>query len=327
MTQSTRITALTRSGVCLLLLLAGGVGAAQEYPSRPIRWIVPFPPGGGTDFFARLFGQKLGEDWKQQVVIDNRGGAGGVVGTEIAARAAPDGYTFLVTTAAGMIINPLLNPKLPYGAKDFAPVSLLVVTPQLLVVNSAVPVQSVKELIALAKAKPGQLNYGSSGSGTANHLCMELLKTMAGLDIVHVPFKGSGPAITDLIAGRVQFMFNPLPPFMAHIKAGRLRALAIGDPQRYPALPEIPTLNDSGVPGYEYVLWYGVFTQAKTAPAVIAKMNAALGRMLGDSDTAARLVSQGAVPRPTSPPEFARFLREDRERLQSVIRAAGVKAE
>ena len=308
-------------------MLLCAVCAAQDYPTRPIRWIVPFPPGGGTDFYARLLGPKVSESWKQQVVIDNRGGAGGIVGTETAARAAPDGYTFLVSTAAGIVTNPLLIANLPYSAKDFAPVSLLVVTPLLLVVNGSVPIHTVKELIAAAKAQPRGMNYSSSGSGSANHLSMELLKSMTGIDIVHVPYKGSGPAVTDLVGGHVQMMFNPMPPFLPHIKAGRLRPIAVAEPQRSSLMPDIPTFAESGVPGYQYVLWYGMFTQAKTPRAIIEKMNAEVARILAEPETAARLASQGAVPRATTPAGFTRFIDEDRERLQKVIRAAGVKAE
>ena len=317
----------TSALICAASIALCGVSLAQDYPARPLRWIVPFPPGGGTDFFARLLAPRVSESWKQQVVVDNRGGAGGVVGTETAARAAPDGYTFLVSTAAGIVTNPLLIPNLPYSTKDFAPVSLIVVTPQLLVVNSAVPIHTVKDLIAAAKAQPGKLDYSSSGSGSANHLCMELLKSMTGMDIVHVPYKGSGPAVTDLIGGRVQMMFNPLPPFLPHIKAGRLRPIAVAEPQRSSLMPDIPTFAESGVPGYQYVLWYGMFTQAKTPRAIIAKMNAEVRKTLADPEMAARLASQGAVPRAGTPEEFARFVDEDRARLQKIIRTAGVKAQ
>jgi tripartite-type tricarboxylate transporter receptor subunit TctC len=315
------------SVLLLAALVTCSVCAAQEYPARPLRWIVPFPPGGGTDFYARLLAVKLTESWKQQVVIDNRGGAGGVVGTETAARAAPDGYTFLVSTAAGIITNPLLIPNLSYSTKDFAPVSLIVVTPQLLVVNSSVSIHTVKELIAAAKAQPGALNYSSSGSGSANHLSMELLKSMTGIDIVHVPYKGSGPAVTDLVGGRVQMMMNPMPPFLPHIKAGRLRPIAVAEPQRSSLMPEIPTFAESGVPGYQYVLWYGMFTQAKTSRTIIAKMNAEVRKILAEPDMAGRLASQGAVPRASTPEEFARFIEEDRARLQKIIRTSGVKAQ
>ena len=205
--------------------------------------------------------------------------------------------------------------------------SLIVVTPQLLVVNSSVPIHTVKELIAAAKAQPGTLNYSSSGSGSANHLSMELLKSMTGIDIVHVPYKGSGPAVTDLVAGRVQMMMNPMPPFLPHIKAARLRAIAVAEPQRSSLMPEIPTFAESGVPGYQYVLWYGMFTQAKTSRTIIAKMNAEVRKILAEPDMAGRLASQGAVPRASTPEEFARFIDEDRARLQKIIRTAGVKAQ
>jgi len=266
--------------------------------------------------------------WRQQVVIDNRGGAGGVVGTEIAAHAAADGYTLLFATAAGMIINPLLNPNLGYDpARDFAPVTLLVINPQLLVANAGVPVQSVKDLIALAKAQPGKLNYGSSGKGAANHLCMELLKSMAGIDIVHVPYKGAGPAIIDLIGGQMQVLFNPMPPLLPHVKTGKLRALGVGDARRSAAMPDVPTIAESGVPGYEYVLWYGLFAPAKTPRAVIDAMNAELKNVLAEPEMVQRLRVQGAEPSASSPAAFASFLREDTERLKKVIRSAGITAE
>jgi tripartite-type tricarboxylate transporter receptor subunit TctC len=313
---------------CVLLLSCGYPAQAEEYPVKPIRWIVPFPPGGGTDIVARILGQKLSETLGQQVVIDNRGGAGSMVGTEIAARSAPDGYTQLFATAAGTIINPLLNPNISYDpVKDFAPVTLLVVNPQLLVVNSSVPINSVKELIAYAKANPGKLNYGSSGKGAANHLCMELLKSMAGIDMVHVPYKGAGPAITDLLGGSVQLMFNPMPPLLPLVKAGKLRALAVGDAQRSPAMPDIPTVAEGGVPGYEYVLWYGLFAPAKTPKNIIGKLNAQLAKILADPEMVQRLMAQGADPRSTTPEALGQFMREDTERLKKVIRAAGIKAE
>jgi len=302
--------------------------AREDYPNRPVRWVVPFPPGGGTDFVSRVLAMRLAEVWRQQVVIDNRGGAGGVVGTEIAARAAPDGYTLLFATAAGMIINPLLNPGLSYDpARDFAPVTLLVINPELLVANASVPVQSVKELVALAKTQPGRLNYGSSGAGSANHLCMELLKTMAGIDLVHVPYKGAGPAITDLLGGQVQVLFNPMPPLIPLVKSGRLRALGVGDARRSPAMPEVPTIAESGVPGYEYVLWYGLFAPVRTPRSAINTMNAELKKILAEPDMVQRLRAQGAEPGATTPEAFARFLREDKERLQKVIRSAGITGE
>lgn len=200
-------------------------------------------------------------------------------------------------------------------------------TPQLLVVNSSVPANSVKELIALAKAHPGKLNYGSSGKGAANHLCMELFKTMTGTDIVHVPYKGAGPAITDLLGGQVQVMANPMPPFLQHVKAGKLRALAVSGAQRSPAMPDIPTVAESGVPGYQYNLWYGLFAPAKTPAAIVRKLSSQLAQILGDRNVTQRLVAQGAEPRGSTPEAFAQFIREDTERLRSVIRSAGVKAE
>jgi len=300
---------------------------APIFPSKSIRIMVPFPAGGGTDFFARLLGQRLTELWGQPVIIDNRSGAGGVVGTEIAARAAPDGYTYLVTTAAGIVTNPLLISHLNYSMQDFSPVSLLVTTPLLLVVNSTVPIYTVKDLITAAKTKPNKINYATSGSGSANHLSMELLKSMASIDLVHIPYKGTGPAVVDLVSGQVEIMFNPLPPFLAHIKTGRLRPIAVAELNRSPLVPDIPTFAESGVAHYQYVLWYGIFSPAKTSNTIIAKMNDSIKIILSNPNAIAHLATEGAVPQPTSVSEFIRFINEDRERVRKVIQIAGIKKE
>ncbi len=311
----------------VLLALAQTV-AAQPYPSRPIRWIVTYPPGGPTDFVARAIGAKLTEVWGQQVVIDNRPGAGGVIGTELAAKAAPDGYTLLFGTSAGLTINPALMSKLQYDpVKDFAPVSLMVLNPQLLVVNNAVPVATVKELVAYAKSKPGQLNYASVGQGSPNQLGMELLKAMTGMAIVHVPYKGTGPAVTDLLAGQVQLMFNSMPSVLPLVKSGKLRAIAVGSAQRSPAVPDIPTVAEAGVPGFENVTWYGMFAPARTAREVVAKLNAQVVKILADPDMAQRLASQGSEPRSSTPDELAQFMRDESARWKKVIKSAGIKVE
>jgi tripartite-type tricarboxylate transporter receptor subunit TctC len=320
--------------VCTLLSLCGACAVAiaadkaSDYPNRPIRLIVPFPPGGGTDIVARAIVTKLTEGWGQQIIIDNRGGAGGVIGADTVAKSTPDGYTLLFGTPGALVINPLLNSKLPYNAaRDFAPVSLLALNPQLLAVHQSLPVANVKELIALAKAQPGRLNYASVGEGTPNHLAMELFKTMTATSIVHVPYKGAAPAVTDLVGGHVQVMFNPMPPLMPHVKSGRVRALAVGSTQRSSALPEIPTVAEAGVPGYEYVTWYSIVAPAKTPRAIIDKLNARLAAVLALPDVAQRLSVQGAEPRTSSPEELARFIQQDTKRLSAIIRSAGIKGE
>jgi tripartite-type tricarboxylate transporter receptor subunit TctC len=325
-----------RATVRLILPLfaaAGCVSAyaadtAHDYPTHPVRLIVPFPPGGGTDIVARTICAKLTEAWGQQVIIDNRSGAGGTIGADTVAKSTPDGYTLLFGTPGALVINPLLNSKLPYNAvRDFAPVSLLALNPQLLAVHYTLPVTTVKELIALAKAQPGKLNYASVGEGTPNHLAMELFKSMTGTDIVHVPYKGAAPAVNDLVGGQVQLMFNPMPPLLPHVKSGRLRALAVGGTQRSPALPDIPTVAEAGVPGYEYVTWYSIVAPAKTPRVVINKINSRLAAVLAIPEVALRLSGQGAEPRSSTPEELARFMQDDYQRLGAVIRSAGIKGE
>ena len=312
--------------LAVLLMLLGDAAQAQAYPGRPIRWIVTYPPGGPTDFVARAIGAKLTAAWGQQVVIDNRAGAGGVIGTELAAKAVPDGYTLLFGTSAGLTINPALSSKLTYDpVRDFAPVSLLVINPQILVVHNSVPVNSVRELIAYAKARPGQLNYASVGQGSPNHLGMELLKALAGIDMVHVPYKGTGPAVTDLLGGQVQLMFNSMPVVLSLVKSGKLKGLAVGSLQRSPAAPEVPTVAEAGVPGFENVTWYGMFAPAGTPKDVIMKLNAQVMQILADPEMAQRMASQGAEPRGTSPEELARYMRAESARWRKVISSAGIK--
>ena len=309
-------------------LPANGADPATGYPNRPIRLVVPFPPGGGTDIVARTISAKLTEAWGQQIIIDNRGGAGGVIGADTVAKAIPDGYTLLFGTPGALVINPLLNSKLPYNAgRDFAPVSLLALNPQLLAVHYTLPVTSVKELIAFAKAQTGKLNYASVGEGTPNHLAMELFKSMTGADITHVPYKGAAPAVTDLAGGHVQLMFNPMPPLMPHVKSGRLRALAVGGAQRSIALPDIPTVAEAGVAGYEYVTWYSIVAPAKAPRAIIDKLNARLVAILLTPEVVQRLSSQGAEPRASTPAELTRLIQTDTTRLGNIIRFAGIKGE
>jgi tripartite-type tricarboxylate transporter receptor subunit TctC len=314
--------------LALALATAAPLCAAQDYPTRPIRVVITFPPGGTTDFVGRPIAQKLSEHYGQSVVVDNRGGAGGVIATMIVAQAPADGYTLLLGTSAGMLINPLLNPKLPYDAfRDFSPVSRTNINPQALVVNAALPVNTVKELLAYAKANPGKLNVASSGVGTPNHLGAEMLKYLAKIDIVHVAYKGGGPAMTDLIGGQVQLQFSSIPTVLAHVKAGRIKMLAIGSGKRSPALPDVPTIAEAGVPGYEYTTWYGIFGPRGMHRSIVAQLNQAVAKALTAPDVYQRLMSQGAEPSPSSPEELTRYMREESARWAKLIKAANIKVE
>jgi len=262
------------------------------------------------------------------VIADNRGGAGGIVGTEIVARAAPDGYTFLVGTAGGMTINPNLHARLTYDPfRDFAPVGMLVLNPQLLVAHPALPAKTVKELVALAHAKPGQLNFASAGAGTATHLGLELLKLTTGIEVVHVPYKGGAPATTDLIAGQVQLLWISIPSVLPHVQAGRLRALAVSTSKRSASAPEVPTVAESGYEGFEYSNWNALFAPAKTPQAILKKMNDMIVKTLREPDVARRLSAQGADPAPGTAEKLARYMRADDARWKKVIRAAGLRPE
>ena len=319
-----------RSLLALLLLsLHALIGhAGESYPSKPVRFVVTFPPGGPTDVIVRLIGQRLTDQWGHPMIVDNRGGAGGIVGTEIVARAAPDGYTFLVGTAGGMTINPALRPNLSYDPfRDFAPVAMLVNNPQILVAHPGVTARNVKELVALAKGRPGQLNFASAGSGTATHLGLELLKLTTGMDAVHVPYKGGAPAVTDLLSGQVQLLWVSIPSVLPHVKAGRLKALAVSTGKRSASAPEIPTVAESGYPGFEYSNWNALFAPARTSPAIIRSVNEAVVRVLNEPDVAQRLVTLGADPAPSTPDGLARYMRADHERWKKVIRTAQIKPE
>jgi tripartite-type tricarboxylate transporter receptor subunit TctC len=315
------------TGCGLLLLAACGVpAAAQAYPAKPIRLVIHFPPGGPTDIVGRAVAQKLAEAWGQQVIVDNRPGAGGIAGVQAVVQANPDGYTLLLATGGSMSIAPALNAKLPYDVfRDLAPISLLVVNPQQLVFHPGFPPNSVKELIAFAKSRPGKINYASVGPGSPNHLGMEMLKFMTGIDMLHVPYKGTAPALTDLLAGQVSLMFNSMPSVLPHVKANRLKGIAVGSAQRSPAVPDIPTVAESGVPGFDYVTWYGLFAPARTPRAVTAKLNAEVVRMLAEPEMAQRLAAQGADPQSSTPEGLARYMREEHERWKKVIQVAGIR--
>lgn len=310
------------------LALTSSICLAQSYPVRPVRLVITYPPGGTTDFVGRPLAQKLGEVLGQTFVVDNRGGAGGALGTMIVAQAPADGYTLLLGTSAGMVINPLLNPKLPYDPfRDFSAVSRTNINPQALVANAALPANSVKELIAYARANPGKLNVASSGVGTPNHLGAEMLKYLAKVDMVHVAYKGGGPAMTDLIAGQVQLQFSSIPTVLQHVKAGRVKMLAIGSAKRSPALPDVPTIAEAGVPGYEYTTWYGVFGPRGLQKPIVSQLNTAVAKVLASPEVSQRLMTSGAEPSPSSPEELTRYMREESARWAKVIKAAGIKAE
>ncbi len=307
-----------------VLVMTGA--AAQEYPSRPIRFIVPFPPGGGNDTMARTIGNKLAAALGQQFVVDNRAGAGGVIGAEMAARAAPDGYTLFLGGVASHGIVPNLQPRLGYDpVRDFAPVSLIASAPLILVVHPAVPAKSVKELVQLAKARPGQLNFASNGTGGSSHLAAELFEMMTGTDIVHVPYKGLSPALNDLLSGQVQLMFSSTVAMLPQVRAGRLRPLAMTSAKRSAAMPEVPTVAESGAPGYETVSWYGVLAPAGTARTVIDRLNHEIVKAVRLPDVRERLMGEGAEAVGGTPAEFAAHIKRELARWAQVIKQAKIK--
>jgi tripartite-type tricarboxylate transporter receptor subunit TctC len=314
------------SGCCVLLLAAAIPAIAQTYPAKPIRIIVHFPPGGPTDLVARAVGQKLNEAWGQQVIIDNRPGAGGILGVDLVVRAAPDGYTLLLGTGGSMAITPALGTKAPYNVfSDLAPVSLVVINPQLLVLHPSLPANSVRELVRFAKSKPGQINYASVGPGSPQHLGMEMLKSMAGVDMLHIPYKGTAPAITDVLAGQVSLMFNSMPSVLPHVKNRKLKGIAVSSARRSAAAPEIPTVSEAGLPGFEYVTWYGLYAPAATPRDIVAKLNAEVVKMLAAPELSQRFASQGAEPASSTPEQLAKHMRDEYENWKKVIKSANIK--
>ena len=300
--------------------------AARSYPNRPVRLIAPFVPGGPTDIVARLVAQKMGENLKQTFVVDNRGGAGGSVGMEIAAGSAPDGYTLVLGSSGNLAVNPALNPRLPYHPlKDFQPLTQTTSGPQVLVINPGVAAKSVQELIALARAKPGQLNYGSGGTGTTTHLGVELFKLAAGVNIVHVPYKGTGQSLTDVIGGQVQMMMSSMLPAVPHVKSGRLRALGVTSARRAAVYPDLPTLAESGLPGFETTSWHGMLAPVRTPKAVAARIHAELVKTLNQPDVKAIFASQGMDVVASTQEDFAAYIRSETAKWTKVIKAIGIK--
>lgn len=320
--------AATACLLAALSVLAAPAFAAAPYPTKPVRLVIPFPPGGSTDFVGRIIAQKLSESLGQQVIADNRGGAGAVIGTTIVARASPDGYTLLLGGSSGLVTNPLMNPKLPYDPfKDFDPIIRLNRNAQALAATPSLPANNVKELIALAKARPGKLNIASPGIGSSNHVGAEMFKHLSGVDIVHVPYKGSGAATIDVIAGNIQLQLTSLPTVMPHYKTGKLKILGVGSAQRSALLPEVPTIAESGLPGYDDTVWFGLFAPKGTPAGAIARINELAASALATSDVTQRFLSQGAEPFPSTPAELTRYMRTEHERWARVIKAAKIRLE
>ncbi len=300
---------------------------AQAYPQKPIRIIVPFPSGGPSDMQARLVGNKLAEAWGQTTVIDNRGGANGIIGIELAAKADPDGHTLILVTA-GLAVQPSLYPKLPYDpVRDFALITRISSGPGIMVVNPSLPVRSVTELIAYARVRPGQMSYGSAGNGAPSHLAVELLKVMTQIDLVHVPYRGMAPTISDLVAGQLQLSIPTMPAGLPLARAGKLRALAVTGAQRSPAAPELPTASEAGVPGYQASNWYGIAAPAKTPRAIIARLNQEFGRIMAGPDVREKLLNVGMEPATSTPEQFADFMKSEIGKWAQVVKTAGIRVD
>lgn len=313
---------------CLLALLIAAPAGAQGYPTKPIRMIVGSAPGGPIDFSARLVAQKLTEALGQSVVVDNRTGASGTIGTDYVAKSTPDGYTLLMGSAATLCIVPHIYPKIPYDTlKDFAPISTVTAVSYVLVVHPAIAVKSAREFIALAKARPGQLRFGSAGSGSVTHLGVDLFKSMAGFDAVHVPYKGAGPAMIDLIGGQLDFMFDSLLTSTPLVRAGKLRALATTGLTRPAVLPDVPTMSETVLPGFKVDTWFGLVAPAKTPRELVAKLNQAVVKGLANVETRERLQAQGIEPIGNSPAEFAQQLREELPKWGRIVKLSGAKVD
>ena len=303
------------------------VVAAAAYPEHPIRLVVPVPAGGGNDIVARMLGQKLSEAWGQSIVVDNRPGAATAIGAEIVAKAVPDGYTIMLASVS-FAINASVRRKLPFDTlRDFATVTQVARVPQIMVVHPGLPASSLAEFIALAKARPGQINYASAGTGSSSHLAMELFMDMTGISLNHVPYKGTAPGLTDVIAGHVQVTFDAIPPALPHVKSGRVRALVIGGAQRFPTLPDVPTFAEGGLPGYTFGSWFGIFVPARTPEEIVRKLNRELVRIIKLPETSRTFVDLGIEPLGTSPEEFGKVLRAEIARWSGVVRKHNIRGE
>jgi tripartite-type tricarboxylate transporter receptor subunit TctC len=320
--------ALTIFATVALAAIGPSQALAQAYPTKPVRLVVPFPPGGSTDIVARIVAQRLGERIGQPLVVENRGGAGGTIGTEAVAKAAADGYVLGFASTSTHAVAPAVYAKLGYDPiKDFAPISLVAVTPYLLVVNPKVEVKSLKEFVAYVKPRPGKFNYASAGTGSTTHLAMEMLKSAAGLFILHIPYNGNGPAGTAVIAGDVEFLFGSLPAVLPHAKSGRVRALAVGTPKRSPALPDVPTVAESGFPGFDASLWLAIMAPAGTPAAVVNRLNKEIVAVVRSPDAADALNKAGAEPTTSTPAELANMVKDGVRKYAAAVKRAGVKLE
>ena len=316
---------ITRTILFIFAMLAI-VAQAETYPSKPIRVVVPYPPGGTPDILIRELGPKLTAALGQQIIVENRPGAGGNIGSEVVAKAAPDGYTLVMGTTATHSINQALYKKLAYDpVKDFVAVALIATMPNVLVVNNDFPVKNVKELIALAKAKPGTITFGSGGNGTTHHLSGALFEKMTGVDMTHVPYKGAGQALPDLIGGQINIMFDNITSSMAYIKSGKLRVLAVTTPKRSAALPDVPTMQEAGVPGYEMSGWFGLLAPAKTPPEIVARLNKAINKILQSIEMKELLAKQGAEIVISTPAEFTAFVKERTDKMTKVVKDSGAQ--
>ena len=308
--------------------LLSGVGATQSYPVKPVRIVTPYAPGGTADILSRTVAQKLSDAWGQQVLVDHRPGASGMIGADIAAKAAPDGYTILMAYVAEIAITRSLFKSMPYDpVKDLAPVTLAAVTPMILVVHPSLPARSVGDVVRLAKAKPRDLPYASAGNGSPAHLAFELLQRSARIEITHVPYKGAAPALTDLLGGHVVMFFSGMPPAMPHVKSGRLRAIAVSTAKRSPAAPDVPTVSESGVPDFDISTWFGVLAPAATPRDVIVKLNAEISRALSMPDVRERLAREGAETAPGAPEQFGRFIQAEIAKFAKIVRDSGARAD
>lgn len=320
---------ITKALAIIVLLIAAAwdsTALAQAYPSKPIRLIVPYAPGGPTDIIGRVIAKKLSDGLGQQIVVENRLGAGGTIGTETAAKSPADGYTILLGVAATLAISPSLYPKLGYDpVESFAPISLLTIAPHLIIISSSVPASSVTELIEAAKAKPGQLSYGSAGTGTILHIAGEMFKTLAGVDLVHVPYKGGAPAMTDLLAGRIQIMFEQLATVQPYLPGGKVRILAVAASKRHAQLPDIPTAAEAGLPGFEAVAWFGLLSPQGTPSHAIMRLNAEVQKALATKEIRDTLANHGMEPSGSSPERFSTLIKTENAKWSQVIKTAGIK--
>lgn len=319
-------TPLRAIALLLAVLPVAGPAAAQQYPAKPVRMIIGFPPGGGTDIIGRIVAQRMSEGLKQQILPDNRGGASGLIGAELTAKAPPDGYTVMMAHIAAVSILPSLYARLPYDPmKDFSTISLVAISPQLVVAHPSLPVMNIKELIALAKKRPGEIYYASVGSGTVQHLAGELFNLQAGVQMVHVPFKGGGPSALNLVAGHVQLSFDVIPVVISHVKAGKLKPIAVTSEKRTPLMPEVPTVNESGLKGFDLSTWWGLVAPAGTSKDIVARLHGETVKALQLADVKERLAQNGADPVGSSPEEFAAFIRSETAKYARIVKAANIK--